>query len=223
MAATTPDEIRATLQEITAELWAEIDAVALAYQTQAQQRSALFSAAPLLIAEYQSATSALALDWYDELRDLAAPRKPFTPQPVVDLREAKIGNAVAWATDLPGLDTDAVLARLHPVMQKEATLGFWESITDNVKDDPDSVGWRRFTRGPAACPFCRMLADKGAVYSADTARFAAHKSCHCVAAPDFGTHTGEPASAMQYLASKKRRSAHDRALLREYLKANYGA
>lgn len=204
-------------------MWAEIDAVALAYQAQQEQRSALFLATPVLIAEYQNAASALALDWYDELRDLANPSSLFTPRPITRLDEGKVGNAVAWATDLPELDTSETLARLEPFMQKQATAGFWDSITGNAQDDAEAVGWRRFARGEGSCPFCRMLADKGAVYSAETARFAAHTSCHCVAAPVFGSHVGEEASAMQYVASRKRRSARDRALLREYLKEHYGA
>ena len=33
------------------------------------------------------------------------------------------------------------------------------------------------------CRFCSMLAGRGEVYRADTARFASHPNCHCTAAP----------------------------------------
>ena len=66
-----------------------------------------------------------------------------------------------------------------------------------------------------------MLSDKGAVFRAETARFAAHSNCHCSAAPVFNGQDGEEANVMQYVASQKRRSEKDRARLREYLNANY--
>jgi hypothetical protein len=67
-----------------------------------------------------------------------------------------------------------------------------------------------------------MLADRGAVYSDKTARFAAHSSCKCTAQPVFSSSDyGEEASAMQYLASRKKRTPAQQAALREYLNTNY--
>jgi hypothetical protein len=68
------------------------------------------------------------------------------------------------------------------------------------------------------CKLCRMLADRGAVYRHDTARFAAHPNCHCGAEPVFGANdTGETASVMQYVASKRNRTPAQQAELRDYL------
>lgn len=44
------------------------------------------------------------------------------------------------------------------------------------------VGWARVTSAEP-CAFCAMLASRGPVYSADTARFQAHDACACTAEP----------------------------------------
>jgi hypothetical protein len=67
-----------------------------------------------------------------------------------------------------------------------------------------------------------MLADRGAVYSDETARFAAHPACKCTAQPVFSSQDyGDEASVMQYMASKARRTPQQQATLRDYLNANY--
>ena len=121
-------------------------------------------------------------------------------------------------------ETAKAVANIEATVQREVAAGFWDTITDNVREDPDAVGWQRFAK-PGACPFCRMLAHKGAVYRSEaTGNFAAHTSCHCVGRPKFRDGTlGEEADAMQYLASSKRRTPAQRKVLRDYLKANYGA
>lgn len=233
--ATAPSEIRTGLTLVTAAAVAEVQQVAAEYATAPQeQATALFAATPLIIGSYLDGSAALALDWYEELRDEAPVRSLFTPEPVTNLRQPEIGNAVAWATKIiRDLETEILeeieaatakmLADLEPVIQKEVAAGYWDTITTNLERDPDGVGWQRFTRGPAACPFCRMLADKGAVYKADTARFAAHNNCFCIARPVFQDGLGPEATAIQYVASSQRRSAADKARLRAYLKANYDA
>jgi hypothetical protein len=57
-----------------------------------------------------------------------------------------------------------------------------DTITATVQADPAVRGFRRVTSG-SACKFCTMLAGRGAVYSASTARFAAHDGCSCSAEP----------------------------------------
>lgn len=215
---TTPEQVRRALQLVTGAGVHEIRAVVQATPP-AAQRTALLAVTPLVVSSYTEGSAALALDWYDELRDAAAVAKAFAPSIVAPVREAFLGNAVAWATET----SDETLTRLEPIVQREIAAGFWATMTDNAKDDPDAVGWQRFARGDEACPFCRMLADKGAVYRRDTARFAAHRSCHCVAAPAFKGHHGPEAGVMQYVASSKRRSKAAKAMLRDYLKEHYGA
>ena len=68
-----------------------------------------------------------------------------------------------------------------------------------------------------------MLASRGAVYHEESAHFASHTHCHCTAQPVFkGSRVGPEASVMQYVASKRRPTARDRARVRAYLAENFG-
>lgn len=181
---------------------------------------------PELLADYAEGSSALAVDWYSEIREESGARVRYSPAPVVDLDQERLRRTVLWATS-PLADDEAtlaeVLARLTPRAEEEVARGFWDTIEQNSHRDPEAAGWRRDARA-TACPFCRMIADRGAVFREDTAHFAAHKNCHCVAVPVFkGGEVGPEASVMQYQASSRRRSAVEQAALREHLREHYGA
>jgi len=60
------------------------------------------------------------------------------------------------------------------------------------------------------------------VYRSDTAIFAAHDHCNCTAVPVFGPgDVGEEAGVMQYLGSRRHKTAADRQRLNDYLDAMY--
>jgi hypothetical protein len=87
--------------------------------------------------------------------------------------------------------------------------------------DRRAVGWRRIARA-GACKFCRMAADKGAVYREATAYFSAHNHCSCTAAPAFlGGEIGPEANVMQYLGARRTRTAAEKATLRDWLNEQY--
>ena len=186
-----------------------------------QQRAALLEAIPSIVSHFSDGSSALAADFYDDERERAAPPKLYIAEPVVVDRVEKIRRAVAWAADpLFTDDPSATPGRLAEVVQLETSRPYRDTILENRKRDPSAAGWRRITNG--GCKLCRMLADRGAVYIDTTARFAAHPSCKCTAQPVFSSSDyGEEASAMQYLASRKRSTPESRARLREYLNTNY--
>lgn len=195
-------------------------------------QAAVLATVPTLTSYYVSGSSALALDWYEDLREEVDPVRAFTPaQPA--WQPERFGNALAWATNPLTLDEPApaeAARRLSVVVDAEVQAGFTDAITDNTRRDPAAVGWKRIARS-GACPFCRMLADRGAVYREATANFSAHTGgpkgggpCHCTAAPVFeGGDVGPEASVEQYRASRRRTTEKDRERLRDYLKANYGA
>ena len=186
-----------------------------------QKRSLLLDATPEIIAYYSDGSAALAADFYDDQREIAAPPKLFVAEPVVSGRTKKIFNATAWAT-APLLDDDHALAasRLADVIQLESSRPFRDTILANRRRDPSAVGWRRVTSG--GCKMCLMLAARGAVYTDQTARFAAHPHCKCTAQPVFSTDDfGEEASVMQYMASRRRRTPAQQARLRNYLNENF--
>lgn len=194
----------------------------------------MFAAVPLVVGDYIDGAAALALDWFDELREAASPPSAFVPSPLTLVDEDAIASSVAWATE-PLFDLERDLARLtdemlaqatedslrllEPVVQRDVASGFWDTMTSNSTADPDALGWQRYAR-PGACKFCLMLADKGAVYTETTADFAAHSSCHCVVGPSYDPDAPR-ASVMQYMASTKNRTPEQRARLREYLNQNF--
>jgi hypothetical protein len=217
-------EARSALLLVASEGVADLEALLASLAgPSTSMRSDLLDAVPALIDYYALGSSALAVDYYDDERDAAGARKRFTSEPVIADRSEKVGRMVAWASEPlfdPEPDVQKVALRLVPEVEKEIARPFRDTITANSERDPSSTGWRRVTSG-TGCKLCRMLADRGAVYKASTARFAAHGSCHCSAAPVFDGQDGPEASVMQYVASQKRRSEKDRARLREYLNANY--
>jgi len=219
---TTASESKAALQlVVSASLTAAATALGRVSGPPREQRLVLLEAVPEVIAYYSAGSSALAADFYDDEREREAAPKLYVAEPVVVDRTVKIRQAIAWASE-PLFDDDPGVAsgRLAEVVQLETSRPYRDTILENRKRDPSAVGWRRVTHG--GCKMCRMLADKGAVYIDDTARFAAHPSCKCTAQPVFSSSDfGEEASVMQYIASRKRRTPEQQARLREYLNTNY--
>jgi hypothetical protein len=187
-----------------------------------QRRALLLEGIPEVIGHYSLGSSALAADFYDDEREREAAPKLYIAEPIILDRTEKIRRAVAWASEpLFGETPAASEERLAEVVQLETARPYRDTILTNRRRDPSSVGWRRVSSGKG-CKLCKMLADRGAVYSEATARFAAHGHCKCTAQPVFSSSDyGEEASAMQYMASKKRRTPQQQAALREYLNTNY--
>ena len=188
-----------------------------------QMRSDLLDVVPSVVFTYTDGSSALAADWYDDLRDEASPRGSFAAEPFVADRSEKVHRLAAWAAEplfAPEPSLDQVVLRLLPDVQKEIARPFRDTITVNQQRDPAAVGWRRIASG-SGCKFCRALADKGAIFKESTARFAAHGNCHCSAAPVFDGQDGPEASPMQYVASQRVRTPAEKQALRDYLNENY--
>ena len=192
------------------------------YARPEDQRSFLLETVPESIAYYAVGSAALAADFYDDEREREAAPRLYVAEPIIADRTVKVRRAVAWASDpLFVGDTAASLGRLADVVHLETARPYRETILTNRRRDPAAVGWRRVARA-GSCRFCKMLADKGAVFSDSTARFAAHGHCQCTAQPVFSSSEfGEEASVLQYVASKRNRTPAQKAQLREYLDAHY--
>lgn len=191
--------------------------------TPEQRRLLLLDGVPGLIDYYAEGSAALAADFYDEQRDLAAVKQAYTTELVLVDRTVKIRRAIVWAAEplFRGLEEDAN-KRLAEVVQLESARPYRDTITTNQHKDPAAVGWKRITAG--GCQLCRMLAGRGAVYKESTARFATHPHCNCTAAPVFvGGEVGPEASPLQYVASRRSRSPEQQARLRSYLDEFYPA
>lgn len=229
--ATSPDVVRRVLLRITRAAQREVRVVSQqAPQEPLGWRAALFATVPLVVSEYAPAASSLALDWFEEIRFDASPSVPYTPTPRLTIADEDVAAMLASVTEdfrQPTLDLTEefdriaaeTAARIEAEVQKEVASGFWNTVTGNVVDDAAAVGWQRFTRD-GACKFCLMLAGRGAVYTRESARFAAHTNCHCVVGPSYDPDAPR-ASVEQYQASARKRTAKERAALRKYLNANF--
>lgn len=233
--ATSPDVVRRGLRAVTRAAQAVLRGVVDEVPPEEPQtlRTALFAAAPLIVSDYSDGSAALALDWFEEIREDARPRRAFTPSPVRLVRDDDVTAMVARVSeplyryieddpadlpdDIPDLDqlVADTIRDIQAEVQLEIAAAFRDTITGNADDDPDAVGWQRFTR-PGACKFCRALADRGAVYTRSSVKFAAHTDCSCLAGPSYDP-SAPKASVIQYEASSRTRTAADRARLREYL------
>ncbi len=214
----TAEEARQGLVLLTGR--AVADAQSLVTSSADATRDALLAAVPEVVSYYSDGSSALAADHYDDLREAASPPRLYVAEPIVNLREEKIRTGVLWSVQplyQPEQDLELALSRIGEVVQYETARPFRETITGNAQRDPDARGWQRIAAG--GCKFCKMLAGRGAVYRAGTARFASHPHCHCTAAPVFEGQAGPDASVMQYVASKRKRSPRERQALRDYLAA----
>lgn len=193
-------------------------------------RAALFAATPVIVSDYAAGATALALDWYEEIRAAAGAPSGFTPSPLMLVADEDVAAAVAVSTEaLYDVQREVArdfqqaleesLALVEAEVQKFVASGFRDTMTGNADVDPDAVGWQRHAR-PDGCKFCRMLAARGAVFTETSVNFAAHTNCHCVVGPSFDP-TAPGASVMQYVASKRQRTERERADLREYLTENF--
>lgn len=185
------------------------------------RRLQMLDTVPGVVAFYSEGSAALAADFYDDSRVGVA--GAYSASPVVLDRTVKIRRGVAWASEPLSIDDDELAAaRFAQLMRTEMARPYRDTIITNRKQDPACVGWKRITRGAKSCSFCRMLADRGAVYKKDTATFASHDDCMCTAAPVFvGREVGPEANVAQYMVSKRRRTAKEKAFLRDYLAGNY--
>lgn len=84
---------------------------------------------------------------------------------------------------------DGIATRLVTDVGRGAVLGA-------VAEDQQATGWVRIAAANA-CAFCRMLAQRGPVYTEGTAGFQAHDHCKCVAAPIFEGEAWEPDERVQ--------------------------
>jgi hypothetical protein len=189
-----------------------------------QRRADLLRGVPSVVGYYSDGTSALAADFYDDERSQVRTRTRYAAQPIVVDRGDKLFNAIAWsAAPLLADAEDDALKRLAEVVSYEVAQPYRQTIIGNRQRDPDCVGWQRVCVG--GCGFCQMVAAKGAVYKSNTANFACHPHCHCSCAPVFGrfengkwsTEVGQEASVVQYAASKRRRTAKERATIRDWV------
>lgn len=191
----------------------DLDALWREVRTAAEAETALRDILPALIATYGLAASALAADWYDELRHKVGAKGRFSAI-AADIKDtgaqALVGWATSTATDMPGLQALV----LGGTQRRIANFSRGTIIESSVAD-PAARGWQRI--GSGECAFCAMLIGRGAVYSEASADFAAHDHCSCSAAPEF---EGESRPVKPYTPGPRHGSEADFARAKEWIANN---
>lgn len=189
-------------------------------------REALRDLVPSVVQKYGDAAAALAMDYYEFAREAAEVPGMFTPPPASPPPADRVDESIRWGVGaLVGEDPsfEALAGRLGGTVSRAVIDVATDTLTGATVKDRRANGWSRILE-PGACKFCRMLADRGAVYTGESVRFASHDNCRCSAAPRFRVGPNDvPAGPVQYAASKRRekRTEADRRRVREYLAAHY--
>lgn len=141
---------------------------------------------PKLVALYGSAAASLGADWYDDLRERAEVRGRFQAI-VADLPDlGRTDSLAGWSVGpLYGADPDAETAfsKVTGGLQRIIFNADRQTIMQSSIQDPSARGWQR--EGVGDCDFCKMLIDRGAVYSEASVDFESHDRCRCVGVPAF--------------------------------------
>jgi hypothetical protein len=148
-------------------------------------RDQLLEFVPLLVAQYGEVAASFAADWYDEMRAVEEVFGRFraTEQvsPYTDATEGLVRRA---AGALFTQDPAGALLTLTSSTGKYALAAGRQTVVTATDRDPQASGWQRVTRS-GSCRFCRMLAQRGAVYKESSAFFASHGDCNCAAVPSW--------------------------------------
>lgn len=179
---------------------------------------ALHDLLPAIIDTYGAAAATLAAIWYDEQREKLGIRGYFQAIPA-DL-DAGAHALVGWALT-EAADDETLRVLIASGTERRIAAFSRQTIMGSALADPRADGWQR-QASATACGFCQMLAGRGAVYSAETADFAAHGikangsggECQCTAVPAFG---GQPRPVQPFQPSPRQATPEDRARVREWL------
>lgn len=140
-----------------------------------------------LTAAYGSVAAALAGDFYDQLREAAGAPNLYRAHLADPVPPPQVEAAARWAAGplFGGEGPNAALQHAAGAVQRLVAQPARDTIALNVTRDPARPGWARVPRGKG-CPWCRMLAGRGAVYSSREAAGdmrAFHDHCKCTATP----------------------------------------
>lgn len=178
----------------------------------AEAQVALNDVLPALIDTYGLAASALAAEWYDELRHKVGTKGRFTAI-AADIKDSGAHALVGWAVS-EAHDMDSLQTLVLGGMQRRIANFSRQTVMDSSLADPGARGWQRVGVGECKNGFCDILIARGAVYSEATADFAAHDHCKCTAVPAFD---GEPRPVKPFTPSLRQQTDADRARVRAWL------
>ena len=192
-----------------------------------QVRDALMDVLPELGGAYGDAAAALAADWYEDVREASQARGSFSPVLASPPEPARWEALARWGvTPLFAERPDAAtaLAKVAGGLQRSIADQHRLTVVESSIADLAASGWRRVGVGDS-CGFCRMLIDRGHVYTEASVTFRSHDNCACAASPSFAPNVVK-VSSEPYKQSRRRRSEAtkkaDNARARAYIADRYG-
>lgn len=188
----TPAELRQALADLNVLAARDLGRIWRGLQEGDNAAEALHDILPALIDRYGIAASALASDWYDDLRESKGVGGRFAAIPA-DIKDTGAHSLIGWALDTASDDGSLVALLEGGVQRRVVNFGRFTVMESSVAD-PRSDGWQRLGQG-ANCAFCDLLISRGSVYSEASADFGSHDHCNCIAVPAF---EGEPREVKAY-------------------------
>lgn len=190
-------------------------------------RDALMDVLPALGDQYGDAAAELAASYFETARERADARGSFVPVLAERPQRARWEALSRWGVDpLFAAEPDAAtaLSRVSGGLQRTIADQHRLTVVESSLADPAASGWRRVGVGDN-CGFCRMLIDRGHVYTEAGVTFRSHDHCNCAAAPSWDSNVVK-VSTEPYRQSRKNRSdatkKADNARARAYIADKYG-
>lgn len=192
-----------------------------------QIRDALMDVLPALGDQYGDAAAELAASYFETARERAEARGSFAPVLAERPDRARWEALSRWGVDplfAAAPDAATALSRVSGGLQRTIADQHRLTVVESSLADPAASGWRRVGVGDN-CGFCRMLIDRGHVYTEAGVTFRSHDHCNCAAAPSWDSNVVK-VSTEPYRQSRKDRSdatrKADNARARAYIADKYG-
>lgn len=128
-------------------------------------RDALLEFMPLLVAEYGQVATALAMEWYEQLRFESGEATAFlvAAPPVPSVTPERVESKVRYlAAKLWTPEPEAMLSGLTTAADKYVKQHGRDTVMWNAQQE--RVGYARVPTGAKTCAFCLVLASRDAEY-----------------------------------------------------------
>ena len=178
-------DIVSLAQKDILEVWRNLD-----YEDARKATDVALSAVRDVVDAYGSASSGLAADFYDDVREASGVRPSYRASPSAVAPRDQTDAMVRWGTGplwSDNQDPDAAFSRISGGAGRLVQQPSRDTIWDNATSDPAKPRFARVPRSNA-CSFCQMLASRGAVYVSERSAGldrSYHDHCYCLPVPVF--------------------------------------
>ncbi|MEU3599886.1 hypothetical protein ABZ714_14340 [Streptomyces sp. NPDC006798] len=163
--------------------------LSLDYENPTAVINALLLYMPELVSEYGEIGAAVAVDYYDELREQSSADTDYGATMATLPLAAAVQGSVRWAAGplfLDEPDPIQLAKNLNQINDRFVKMAARDTISLSAAKDPSKARYARVPSGGTTCKYCLMLASRGAVYAdskkaAEANKF--HGNCDCQMVP----------------------------------------